>query len=210
MSDGESWAAVLLALRRPLGHMSPERRAPSGGSQPRACGAQLRPRAVGVRCCPAKPQPLSHPALASPGAARTHGVQRRQQRRLPRIRRAPGRGQSELALPCGGSHLRAPSSAESHARRHCPCPRSSGTFRLSLAPQTPGAPRLLPPSARRPQAHQGGARPCLLPSRTACCPCSGPGPGDPTWNPPTSMLWPMLPRSPRVTGAGPLQGPLAP
>lgn len=36
----------------------------------------------------------------------------------------------------------------------------------------------------------------------------GPGPKDPTWNcPPTLLLWPLLPRSPKVTGAGPLQGP---
>lgn len=95
LSGGESWGAVLLALRRPLGHMSPERRAPSGrltalgvwgtaetpgcGCEVLSCeapaplppGSRLPGRGTNPWCAAAAAAPFApHPPHAQPGAVR--------------------------------------------------------------------------------------------------------------------------------------------
>lgn len=74
LSGGESWGAVLLALRRRRGSMSPERRAPP--CRLTAPGVWGTAEALGRGCevlSRKAPAPLL-PALPSPGATLTQGV----------------------------------------------------------------------------------------------------------------------------------------
>lgn len=113
LSGGESWGAVLLALRRPLGSMSPERRAPPCRLTAPGVRGTAETLGRGREVLSQKPQPLSSRALPSRRGANPWCVAAAA---APSALRPPhGRlGESELALPCGGSHLRAPSPLESH------------------------------------------------------------------------------------------------
>lgn len=144
-------------------------------------------------------------------------VQRPQQHRLPRIRRTPSRGQSELALPCGGSQFGEPQLRGTLHPPALPSPTSLWHFPPGAWPRRPRRPQAPSAAVSSATASPPGwcPAPASFPPRTACCPCSGPWSWGPRPEPPQpSLLWvpasfpPALPAAPAlVSGSQDPPGP---